>query len=745
MRFLTQLLICVFISVSTVNFAQIPDFLQASHEFSNQGYTQFAYHNQYLYAFRPCEGIAVFELDVNNRLTEVNFIERPGDKIDEMRIHGQRLFCNTVSNSRRYYQWFDLSDPSAPQFENQTPALVSPNVWGLGEDTLYIQGPHSAQRQIHRYDLSQEPLIGEPFDLINSEATGYDELIVLGDRIFLLESFEVAEAGFDEKNQLVISQRISLSFNLARGWALMDNGQVLLVLAGQNLVVYDISQPGRIIERSKTPCAMATTRVDLLVDRDMLLVVGDQEIKQFSLANPSRPQEVSTEFAPCDACILDRAQDRLLGLSYNQITVQDYGNGVTQDSQILRATHGIFSAIAWRDDVVVGYSEGMLYFLDWSDPEAPQITHTRNIGGEDVDLSFADNNLFVQVFSNENEAARQLWVFSASRPDRINELGRYPFEDSHQNGEYLAALEDGTISVFTMIPLNLREPESVLVLPEAPIHQEYRNIYLKDDYLIAATGRIISLFEKERGRWSELTTFSESARDFLWLENSLIAAGSTLKSFDMTNPRSPAVIESIPYSPILQNKGRIRGHYGDVLFMARPIGLYRVDISDPRRPQLNFQSRFRLHGVPAIQGDEAIFGLECPVGMGRTSLIDCGSPALEPIAPILYACEGDITTVNSGVTGDDLTLTWLRNGELLPNEQNARLTISVEAGPPVIYTCLVQGRCDYAEQVEIEVIAGVCNTVFAYSRWQTSLYYCDRQNPTVLDFVAGLNNGGTCP
>ncbi|CAM2008639.1 hypothetical protein [Acanthopleuribacter pedis] len=744
---------CIFLLLATAGlatFAQDSGFWTNRKDFTQQGYTEFAYAGSYLYAARPCEGIDIFQLDADNRLTHLNFFPLPGDTVEDIRIRGNRLFLqNALAEQMTYLQWYDLSDPVMPVFENQRRVRETYLVWFVSEDggTLYEHGFIGFPLYgITRIALDHPHLEETPFAIIDDNRTGYDKIVVEGDQVYLLGFRRVSAATLKVGTGAVVTDTKEIVLN-GFDFKLMDNGEVLLVQTEDLLYVYDVSTPGRLIHRTTAPSEIDAEReAQLVLDRQLLLAISETQIRQFSLANPGNPQLVEAEFAHCQPCLIDPAEQRLLAPGYDGLTIQDYSAGIATTTTSLREAHGTFTDVAWRDDLVVGFSDGELWFLDWSDPDAPRVTQRLTVGGLRADLSFSDNYLYTQILDREARDNQRLRVFNVANINRIFQVDFFDFDDSHQDGARLVGIKDRKISIYSLNPWNLHTPLAEWSpISDRDTYSDQDRVFLKDNFILTTVGHRWNIFQFTPSGIQFLSSHFMGARAFLWMGDVLYIADSRLIVLDMSNPADPQVITTAPLGHPPWGPARLSTPFNNSLFVSGLYGTTHFDISDIRNPKQTTLSVTGLNGDPAIQGNEGLFITECPSGLARVSFFDCDPPIFNDPPTRVVVCEGENTVIDSGLIGEYQNIIWMRDGEVIPGETGTTLAVQGQAGPPVRYSCAVSGTCDFATLIDIDVISGTCDLSSAYARWQTDGYFCDRLNPTVLDFAASINSGDTCP
>lgn len=275
-----------------------------------------------------------------------------------------------------------------------------------------------------------------------------------------------------------------------------------------------------------------------------------------------------------------------------------------------------------------------------------------------------------------------------------------------------------------------------------------RGILLSDDLLFFLNGLHLLVYQRIEGTYQvtarvELPLTTDAGA--LALHGSmLLVGGNDVIAYDISDPSQPQRRGSLTRPNRYAIRERFVGVVDGALFYLQDRDLTVVDVTDPDNLSVVPFDAGGSHRFVKIQDGMLLAGLYSPGRLAVGPIDFCTAPEVTTAPVDTFLCPGENTTLSAAATGEGLVYQWYRDGEPIDGAVGADLMVA-DLDQITTYVCRMESTCATVETEPVQVIPTVCDVALAYAFWQTNDYFCQTQNPSVLDFIAAFNHGGTCP
>ncbi|CAM2008637.1 hypothetical protein [Acanthopleuribacter pedis] len=482
-----------------------------------------------------------------------------------------------------------------------------------------------------------------------------------------------------------------------------------------------------------------------MVDGSLVLAANEDTVIQYDVSRPDLPTQVDNDFSPCYPCLMDGSRNRVLGIKNNRLSVQTYGAEFSATEHALRTAFPRFTALAFQDELVVGFSEGRLAFIDWSDEVAPRVLADFNLGGDEAHIGFTGEMVRVQINSRLSTDTQGLFIYGVSNRDQITRRHFFGYHASAQVDDYLVGMDDERVYLYPANPFDFSRPLFTYLLPSA--HRPFNELHFKDDLLLVGEGRfdVILVLRLVNNRLELEGELDINHFGILHRRDNIYLKYFHVQAWDISDLAEPRMIGEFDRNgrSITRTVAEDRYLYATGGFSSS--GLSVIDLGEPTNMRV-VQTLPAYAAPPAFHGVDVVVPTLCPPGLERARLAGCTEPEVQAPPAQSFKCESTQLVLSiPPILGEEVTYRWTRNGMLLENETTSTVFIQELIESSDVYTLTVTNTRGISTSVSTEVFPTVCTLALGYARRQTPETFCSTANPTVLTFIASLNNNGFCP
>ncbi|CAM2064842.1 Ig-like domain-containing protein [Sulfidibacter corallicola] len=233
----------------------------------------------------------------------------------------------------------------------------------------------------------------------------------------------------------------------------------------------------------------------------------------------------------------------------------------------------------------------------------------------------------------------------------------------------------------------------------------------------------------------------------LWIFDDLLVTADSQAYilFDLSQPQNPVLQGLLGIRPSSWPQVTRRGNF---LWTERFVGqLHVFNIEDFNNP-VEAPGALGIHIDDLVLKDDLLFlGLYCPQNLAAYRVRACGT-ALQ-VSPLedRFACIGEPLTVSLDFLGDATGFQWYRDGEPIEGAVTEELVIDVpDSSTSGMYHCVITNDCEEIVMEPFQLIATQCELTSGFAIWgQEGMWFCSSEAPSVLDYVAFVQNGNQCP
>lgn len=747
--------------------------------FVQQPFRDFALHQDFLIGVLPCEGVRLLEFDGDTPGREIGAINLDGEML------GIGVYQNTLATlSATAVHIVNLDDPTQPTLLKTLPLpdhFQAKTLQVLGE-YVYVGGI-LANTQFDNMGLYAVQLTAADPQLatvhLNQTVSYHDTWRIDSEHLYvqgggLLRVYDMSSPLWAWKKR-----DVSLPHSYFRS---LFSVQGLLLLSDANSIyVFDPADPyhGRYIE------AGITSHHTVIPLENGLLLVDLGHTTHLDLSDPSQPQtrQINTgnTFSPLG--YYHAARDWLLFPVQGGLEV--YQNALAGDlTQSFIATgerFPPFTRIVRRDNLIAAFTDFQLVLFAFDPQHGLELLSTTPVSSLTADLFFVGDTLYVQdarvratwwrIFDIENPRQPQVLDVIGSKSLKVSDnlavsrthtaatvydlqnpavpMPTATFDFSDQ--EVLSMALEGDL-------LWLRFEDQVglvdLTNPAKPVR--YPNVTLptppfsatlhaRDNRLWVAHLNGVWLYELQNGAIVTAGAVDNVPVGDVAIDGNTLLISSQLgfSSFDMTDPAQPRLLDQLALEPIYSFTFS-QPFMSFYLVETRNHGLQALDVADPTDLKaLAFDGEDYLATL-TIDGNLAFGSFACPGGLSVRELSLCTTLAVEQAPVETLVCLGEDATLSVDAVGQNMRYQWFRNETPIAGANAASLTITAP-GETAWFSCQLTSDCGELTTEPVAVRPTACSLQDGYATWQSNAYFCQTPNPTVLAFVAAINNGGTCP
>ncbi|CAM2011533.1 hypothetical protein [Acanthopleuribacter pedis] len=732
--------------------AQVPLFEEIA-SFSRQHYSGWTTNDHLLVGELPCEGLVFYDT------TDVTTLDVVGEfPINERSVVTLFWGDAMVFLSESHLSVIDASTPAQPRLARKQalPEGFVPYQMRLAGNQVIVGGVHRdnlvppALLVLFRLDLSDgraqfEPLhLPEPFPrftdhwLFNEQAL---YVVVSGE----MWRYDLDPAGMPE------NRRTHLMEGMYDPHAPVFYNGGVLVNSQDGLYFVD----GTDLSASRRLTFFSYPTHSLTVHGDRAILLDQWQIHLIDLSNFNNvtfepqygyvAQSIHAHYDGNRDLLLTANQDRV-----NLVSPLLEGT-LAHREVVLRDFISNFEGFARRDDLIAATASRRLVLARPEGKGALSVLAEIAIPFYDAHLELVGDILYVQNASGFSDRLRLYRVTDPTDPVFLGEFSNHDFA---VDGNRLVFLNDGPSPTITVQdasdPANL-QTIGVIRLPKYETYERryYRGLLLQEDLVVVGNASWILVYQFQEGAYRFVSEFEVSAFasvEQLEKQNDHLIVGlySSLALYDISDPGTPRPLDRVDPQQVTTSRRPLAGVADSFVYYHQLNEMLVYRISDQNRfeavPLVGSKgySGFRL-----VDG-RLLAGLNCPNRLAVLEASLCQPPQLTavPTGP-RFLCDRMITDLIVEAEGQNLNYQWYADGEPVSNGAFARLTVEVTE-QDVMYHCEVRGDCGVQVTEPVMVAPTVCDLVQGYALWQSDGRFCDTRNPSVLRFVAAMNNGGDC-
>lgn len=748
--------------------------------FVQQPFADFALHQDFLIGVLPCEGVRLLELDGDTAGREIGALNLDGD-ILSMGVHHNTL----ATLSATAVHIVDLDDPTQPTLRKTLllPSHFQAKALKIVGEYAYVGGI-LANTDLNSMGLlvvqltAADPQLATV--LLNESVSYRDTWQIDADHLFVLNEtslkvYEMSSPLFGWKDQTVtLPHAYFEKLHTVQGR--------LLLVSPRSIYAFDPANPNGAHFIEPTISGFHSV---IPLDNGLLLV-GLSQTTHLDLSHPEQPQ-ITVINAGNNASLLsfyDAERDWLMFPEHHH-GFEIYQNALHGDPVATYFSTGerfpTFTRIVRRDNLIAAFTDFRLLLFAFDQQQGLELLSTTPVFTLTANLFFVGDALYVQ----DAYLGATWWrIFNIEDPRQPQELNAIPSKSLTIKDKRAVTINNAEITVYDLQNPAFPRPVATLDVSDQVVFR----FALEGDFLWL-------LFEQQIGvadlsnptepiRYPNVTlpyraypTSLQPIENRLWLmhqngywlfellNGAIVSAGSLdnvlvgdavkngntmligsqlgFSSYDVTNPAQPRLLDQLEIEP---------AYYFSFsqpfmsFYLVKTIndGLQALDAADPANLRIIPFDADGYLATLTISDNLALGSFTCPGGLSARELSLCTTPTVNEAPVETLVCLGEDATLSVSAVGQNLSYQWFRNETPISDANAATLTLNAP-GETAWFSCRITGECGDLTTEPVAVRPTACTLPDGYTAWQRNTYFCQTQNPTILAFVAAINNGGSCP